>query len=297
MDNPLLGARGAAAIYGPQKGLPRQDIARFDAEAARLAALVCERLGVEPADGWVNSVSGACSLIADGSTIVMTSDRTRSVYSFARRCWSPMGESPGPWWSEASGAPSPQYVTATGFSGAIEQFPWTAPRPSSAPMHRANTSTNAAAIRKGWQLVAENASTYCSWITSTAAGCALLEPSGRGPQSASSSDHPGLLATEPPQCATFCAEMLVHECSHQHLLAYASLAPLVDMGSPETAYSPIKGSRRPLLNSLFGGHAVGNILLYYLALRRTMTLDEQSNERFKAHRSWFAEGYLLLTTI
>jgi glycerate kinase len=49
VDNPLLGARGAAAIYGPQKGLERPDIARFDAEAARLAALVCEHLGVDPA--------------------------------------------------------------------------------------------------------------------------------------------------------------------------------------------------------------------------------------------------------
>jgi glycerate kinase len=49
VDNPLLGARGAAAIYGPQKGLARQDIARFDAEAARLAALLCEHLGVDAA--------------------------------------------------------------------------------------------------------------------------------------------------------------------------------------------------------------------------------------------------------
>lgn len=49
VDNPLLGARGAAAIYGPQKGLALRDIARFDAEARRLAALLCEHLGVEPA--------------------------------------------------------------------------------------------------------------------------------------------------------------------------------------------------------------------------------------------------------
>lgn len=49
VDNPLLGPRGAAAVYGPQKGLPGQEIARFDAEAARLAALVCEHLGADPA--------------------------------------------------------------------------------------------------------------------------------------------------------------------------------------------------------------------------------------------------------
>jgi glycerate 2-kinase len=49
VDNPLLGARGAAASYGPQKGLSREDLARFDAEAARMAALLCEHLGVEHA--------------------------------------------------------------------------------------------------------------------------------------------------------------------------------------------------------------------------------------------------------
>lgn len=49
VDNPLLGSRGAAATYGPQKGLPLPDVARLDAEAARLAALLCAHLGVAPA--------------------------------------------------------------------------------------------------------------------------------------------------------------------------------------------------------------------------------------------------------
>src|SRR5690606_9148300 len=43
------GPRGAAAIYGPQKGLARPDIARFDAGAARMAALLCGQLAVDPA--------------------------------------------------------------------------------------------------------------------------------------------------------------------------------------------------------------------------------------------------------
>ncbi len=41
VSNPLLGPRGAAAIYGPQKGLKPADFARLDGESARLAALLC----------------------------------------------------------------------------------------------------------------------------------------------------------------------------------------------------------------------------------------------------------------
>ena len=42
VDNPLLGPRGAAAPYGPQKGLPIDQIETFDAAASRLAEQLCE---------------------------------------------------------------------------------------------------------------------------------------------------------------------------------------------------------------------------------------------------------------
>ena len=41
VTNPLLGPRGAAATYGPQKGLRPADLARLDGESARLARLLC----------------------------------------------------------------------------------------------------------------------------------------------------------------------------------------------------------------------------------------------------------------
>lgn len=41
VTNPLLGPSGATATFGPQKGLPREDVARLEAQAARLAALLC----------------------------------------------------------------------------------------------------------------------------------------------------------------------------------------------------------------------------------------------------------------
>jgi len=41
VTNPLLGPRGAAAVYGPQKGLRAADLARLDHESARLALMLC----------------------------------------------------------------------------------------------------------------------------------------------------------------------------------------------------------------------------------------------------------------
>jgi glycerate kinase len=43
VTNPLLGPRGAAAIYGPQKGLRPGDLARLEHEAARLALMLTAR--------------------------------------------------------------------------------------------------------------------------------------------------------------------------------------------------------------------------------------------------------------
>lgn len=45
VTNPLLGPRGAAAIYGPQKGLRADDLPRLDHESARLALLLCRHCG------------------------------------------------------------------------------------------------------------------------------------------------------------------------------------------------------------------------------------------------------------
>ena len=45
VTNPLLGSRGAAAVYGPQKGLRQADYARLESESARLADLLCQHCG------------------------------------------------------------------------------------------------------------------------------------------------------------------------------------------------------------------------------------------------------------
>jgi glycerate kinase len=45
VTNPLLGPRGAAAVYGPQKGLRPEDLARLDGLGARLGLMLCHHCG------------------------------------------------------------------------------------------------------------------------------------------------------------------------------------------------------------------------------------------------------------
>ena len=65
VDNPLLGPNGAAAIYGPQKGLLAADLPRMEAASERLAALLCDHQG-KP-HGTINTPgAGAAGGIAFG---------------------------------------------------------------------------------------------------------------------------------------------------------------------------------------------------------------------------------------
>ncbi|WP_420120832.1 glycerate kinase [Nakamurella sp.] len=48
VDNPLLGAHGAAAVYGPQKGAAPDDVARLDGALRAWSGAVAGAMGVEP---------------------------------------------------------------------------------------------------------------------------------------------------------------------------------------------------------------------------------------------------------
>jgi glycerate 2-kinase len=50
VDNPLTGERGAAAVYGPQKGATPADIAQLDASLARLAEVAAQQLRTDLAN-------------------------------------------------------------------------------------------------------------------------------------------------------------------------------------------------------------------------------------------------------
>lgn len=69
--NPLSGPEGATLEYGPQKGIPRHELARYDALLARLAELYAEQTGrdcAQPAGSGAAGGLGA-ALIALGAPI------------------------------------------------------------------------------------------------------------------------------------------------------------------------------------------------------------------------------------
>jgi len=65
VDNPLLGPRGAAAVYGPQKGLAPSAASGFDVAAERVARLVCAAVGAGP-ELTTSAGAGAAGGIAFG---------------------------------------------------------------------------------------------------------------------------------------------------------------------------------------------------------------------------------------
>jgi glycerate kinase len=69
VDNPVFGERGAAAVYGPQKGLTPADRPRLEAQGQRLAALLCQHLGVS-SELSTRPGSGAAGGIAFGLAAV-----------------------------------------------------------------------------------------------------------------------------------------------------------------------------------------------------------------------------------
>ncbi|HTX66884.1 MAG TPA: glycerate kinase [Opitutaceae bacterium] len=62
VTNPLLGPQGAAAIYGPQKGLQPGDLARLEQAAERMAALLCAHCGQPRASADVPGAGAAGGL-------------------------------------------------------------------------------------------------------------------------------------------------------------------------------------------------------------------------------------------
>ncbi|MBL9187164.1 MAG: glycerate kinase [Opitutaceae bacterium] len=78
VTNPLTGPRGAAATYGPQKGLRPADLAQLDAESGRLARLLCTHCG-RPDSTMETPGAGAAGGIAFG---LMTAARARLLPGF-----------------------------------------------------------------------------------------------------------------------------------------------------------------------------------------------------------------------
>ncbi|WP_458524543.1 glycerate kinase [Onishia taeanensis] len=80
VDNPLLGARGASAVFGPQKGASASEVSTLDAALGHFADLTARRLGVDhralPGAGAAGGMGYAARAFLDaelrpGITLVM----------------------------------------------------------------------------------------------------------------------------------------------------------------------------------------------------------------------------------
>lgn len=69
VENPLLGANGAAAVFGPQKGLTRGDWSQLDKVTGKMAALLCSVFDT-PFEAAAEKGSGAAGGIAFGLGVV-----------------------------------------------------------------------------------------------------------------------------------------------------------------------------------------------------------------------------------
>lgn len=83
VTNPLLGPRGAAAVYGPQKGASSLDVAALDAGLARLAAL----LPADPAIPGAGAAGGTgYGLLAWGARLVPGAHEVATVLGLHEAC-------------------------------------------------------------------------------------------------------------------------------------------------------------------------------------------------------------------
>jgi glycerate kinase len=72
VDNPLLGIRGAATVYGPQKGLLDAELEAFETESARMASMLCDYFK-QPKTLCETPGSGAAGGIGFGLNVACTS--------------------------------------------------------------------------------------------------------------------------------------------------------------------------------------------------------------------------------
>lgn len=71
VDNPLLGPRGAAAVYGPQKGATTEQVVLLDAALSRWADLVAEVTGQDHRD---DPGAGAAGGVGFGALALLGAD-------------------------------------------------------------------------------------------------------------------------------------------------------------------------------------------------------------------------------
>jgi glycerate kinase len=90
VTNPLLGPSGATATFGPQKGLPRAEVPALEAQALRIAGLLCDHCGRSrsmadtPGAGAAGGIAFGL-MVAAGATLVSGSDLVSAWFDLPAR--------------------------------------------------------------------------------------------------------------------------------------------------------------------------------------------------------------------
>ncbi len=114
VTNPLVGPRGAAAVFGPQKGLDAADIARADAALARWATRVGAPAGVPDVPGAGAAGGTGFALLVWGAALVAGSDEvaTRVGLSAALAGADVVITGEGSYDAQSAGGKAPAHVAA-----------------------------------------------------------------------------------------------------------------------------------------------------------------------------------------
>ncbi|WP_142058219.1 glycerate kinase [Pseudarthrobacter sp. B4EP4b] len=79
VDNPLLGAQGAAAIFGPQKGATQQDVGLLDAALARFVEVLAREIGFRAVKAAEAPGAGAAGGVGYAAIAILAATRRPGI--------------------------------------------------------------------------------------------------------------------------------------------------------------------------------------------------------------------------
>jgi HEXXH motif-containing protein len=126
-----------------------------------------------------------------------------------------------------------------------------------------------ARCEEAMSLLEDHAQIYVRWINRVVRRIVPLQSIPNMTRSGSDARAPGVIFLSNEAAPVLIGEMLVHEATHQYLFIAGRLEKLDD-GTDQTLYfSSVRKVHRPLYFIVLAYHAVGNILLFYRALRES----------------------------
>lgn len=106
--------------------------------------------------------------------------------------------------------------------------------------------------------------------------------------SGSTMAFPAIIYLNPHPTPLLTAEALVHEASHVALGAASCISPLIEPGTDEMHYSPIKGIARPLELVLYAAHATINTAVFLRRAEVAIGLKQAERRQLDTWKEWHA---------